>query len=174
MSWIHSALRRWTRQLDAFISGEIGVLNTLTAEHAQLVARVEHVEDLLLTGAPWEAAEVYAKLRRELLSHSRVEKLTLKPVVSRSRPAKQCAKLQAKLENTMAVLDRVCPQEEEWADSFFSLAAIVRDHVGFFEGRIFPRAVPRLTHSQLLGYDRAYRARKRQVAKDLPQPSWRV
>jgi hemerythrin superfamily protein len=150
--------------LDARLHGLVGVFTTLSEQHGEVGALLKRVK-----ADPARRAELWPKIRQELVSHEKAELREIYPVL-REFPETQVLAERHETEATelSALIDRIHETEmasASWGQLFDRLVGLVQQHVQEEEHEIFPRA------QQAIGADRAkeleprFLAAKKQVAQ---------
>jgi len=132
----------------AFTKGLVGVFKTLMKQHGEvsaLLRRVQSNED--------KRADLWPKIRHELLSHEGGEVRVVYPALSAipetrdlaDRHQQDADRLEAQIER----LQQIPIASAEWGQQFDQLVTLVEQHVAEEESEIFPRA------QEALGEDRA-------------------
>jgi hemerythrin superfamily protein len=147
---VMSGLMGAVKDIKAGFKGLTGVFMHLMEEHGQVGALVRRVAKSDEAGV---RAELYPKIRRDLLAHEKGElkvvypALAKLPVVSAIELAH--AREASDLEIALADVDSLAFNDPGWAPAFQRLADLVAQHVKHEESEFFPKA------QQALGEERA-------------------
>jgi len=127
------------KSVKARLEGLVGVFRLLSQQHGEASALIKSAK-----AAPARRAELWPKIRADLMSHEQAELSDLYPVL-REYPAMleiadhhdaEAAELSA-LIGRIHLLD---PMSETWGQLFDELAGKVQHHVAEEENEIFPKA----------------------------------
>lgn len=135
----------------ATVMGLTGVFKTLAEQHGEVTAL------LMRTAAssdPEKRAELWAKIRTELLSHERSETTVVYAELRRHAETQTLAEHHdeevAELETLIKQVDSTDIASDTWKKAFLKLADTVRHHAKEEEHDIFPKA------QKAIGRDRAH------------------
>jgi hypothetical protein len=127
------------KAMKAAIEGLRGVFKTLTEQHGEVAALLRR-----LKADESKRADLWPKIRIELLSHERGEQREVYPVLlahAETRPlAEQHDREAGELEGKIDRLQSTAFTAPEWGQLFGELVDLVQSHVKEEEDIIFPRA----------------------------------
>jgi hypothetical protein len=145
---------------EAHLKGLRGVFIRLAQQHRAadaLLSRALHTEELRVR------QELWAELRKQLISHEQGELLEVYPLLEADETLRDIARRHAEhandLEDAIGELDTLDARSSSWRPALERLVAIVKEHVALEEQELFPRA------QQAIGDE---------VAKQLEQPYLRA
>ena len=132
----------------ARVEGLSGVFRTLCEQHGEVSALLRRVQ-----GDRAKRAELWPKIRRELLSHERAELAEVFPVLRQYPETAQFAEQHdqeaTQLETLIARVQELSVDAPDWSQRFDELVELVVKHVAEEEDTMFPAA------QKALGGDRA-------------------
>lgn len=148
--------------------GLTGVFNKLAQQHrevATLLNRLQNEED------PDRRAELWATVRRELLSHERAELGTVYPVLEEYAATVDVSERHAddaiELESAIAELEVAGPSSSSWPSALQRLAEMVQHHVDEEEHDFFPRAQQALSRRMIDDLEAQFLAAKERILEEL-------
>ncbi|HEY2735499.1 MAG TPA: hemerythrin domain-containing protein [Polyangiales bacterium] len=151
----------------ATFEGLTGVFRQLAEEHGEvsaLLLRVKNSED------PDVRAELFPKIRKELLSHEKGELTIVYPAFQLHPETKMIADKHAQeasqLEKMIETLTTTSVRDSSWPTKFDALVDLVQRHVTEEESKFFP-AGERVLHAQTDALRTQYIATKTEVMKQL-------
>lgn len=146
----------------AKIKGLSGVFVTLTEEHKEAAALLKRA---LASDEPKKRADLWGRLRRELLSHERAELQEIYPLLQGAEGAAQAIPLkhgerarllEAQIEN----VERTPIDSEEWHEALSRLQETVEQHTKEEEAEFFPKAQEALGKDVAKDLDERYKVAK--------------
>lgn len=149
--------------LKARLSGLVGVFRTLAEQHGEVTALINRVR-----GNAHKRAELWPKIRVELLSHERGEVRELYPVLRAHAELRDLADHHDEeardLEQQISVLDTTDLSSDAWRAGFDHLAELVSAHAKEEENEIFPAAQHVIGADRAKELGRSFLAAKQQIA----------
>jgi hypothetical protein len=150
------------KAVKARLEGLTGVFQILAEQHGEVAALLSRART-----SPEKRAELWPKIRVELLSHERGEVRELYPVL-RAYPetlalADNHDEEARELEQLIGVLDTTLIASDAWAAEFDRLAEIVTAHAQDEENNIFPEALRVLGDERAKQLEDKFLLAKRQV-----------
>ncbi len=129
------------KAVKAGFNGLRGVFLHLAEEHGEVGSLMKRVSK---SGDPKERAELYPRIRSELLAHERGEVAEVYPMLSehvatRDIAAAHDAEAQ-QLEKAIHKVDAIGYADPEWGPAFEHLFQLVQQHVAEEENDFFPKA----------------------------------
>jgi hemerythrin superfamily protein len=151
------------KAVEARVRGLVGVFKTLAEEHGEASALLKRVKN-----NPAKRADLWPKIRQELVSHEKGEMREVYPVL-RANPETSALAEHHDTEagQLSALIDRIHATDmasDEWGQLLDQLISLVEHHVHEEEHDIFPKA------QEAIGADRAreleprFLATKKQIA----------
>lgn len=123
--------------MKARVEGLTGIFRTLCEQHGEVSALLRRVQ-----GDRGKRAELWPKIRRELLSHERGELKELFPVLRQFPETQQFAEQHdqeaTELESQIARIQAISVDAPEWGQLFDQLVDLVTKHVAEEEDTMFP------------------------------------
>jgi hemerythrin superfamily protein len=123
----------------ARLKGLVGVFRTLAQQHGEVSGLV-----LRIGKHPDKRAELWPKIRIELLSHEKAEMREVYPELRKHDELRAMVdkhdREAAELETAIQRVDRLAFDSDEWKAHFDRLVDLVKQHVEEEEGSIFPAA----------------------------------
>lgn len=151
------------KAVEARLHGLVGVFKVLSEQHGEVSALLKRVKS-----DPSKRAELWPKIRQELMSHEKGELREVYPVLREQAATRALAdRHQTEADELSAQIDRIHALEmasSEWGRQFDRLIELVENHVREEEHDIFPKA------QEAIGADRAkeieprFLAAKKQLA----------
>lgn len=156
------------KEVKATLKGLSGVFKTLCEQHGEASALLGRAS---MTSDGPKRAELWQKIRAELLSHERGEIEAVYPVL-RNYPetralAEEHDREASELERLIRKLDGMDPSSPAWTATFDDLKKTVQQHVSEEEGEIFPKAQDVLGHDTAVQMESSFLAAKKR-ASDYP------
>lgn len=134
----------------ARIKGLKGIFRQLSEEHGEVSAMLKRVK---MTSDPKVRAELFPKIKRELLSHERAELSELYPLLMQNPQTRGIAedhdREARQMESLLEALDQQAYDSPGWKRDFAQLADLVEHHAREEENEYFPKA------QDVLGHERA-------------------
>jgi iron-sulfur cluster repair protein YtfE (RIC family) len=150
----------------ARLRGMVGVFKVLSEQHGEVVALLKRVKR-----DPTKRAELWPKLRKELVSHENGELRELYPVLRQHDQTRALAdRHEAEAGQLSVLIDRIHAAEmssAEWGALFDQLAEQVEQHVKEEETEFFPRAQEVIGHARAKEIEPRFLAVKKQLAMAL-------
>lgn len=147
----------------ARLHGLVGVFKILSEQHREAVALLRRVKR-----DPEQRAELWPKIRQELLSHENSELRELYPVLRAHDQTRALAERhEAEASQLSALIDRIHGAQmasAEWGRLFGQLVDQVEQHVREEEGEIFPKAQEIIGAARAREIEPRVLAAKQQVA----------
>lgn len=151
------------KAVEARLRGLVGVFKTLAEEHGEAGALLKRVKN-----NPAKRADLWPKIRQELVSHEKGELREVYPVLRANPETSALAERHdAEAGQLSALIERIHAADmasDEWGQLFDQLISLVEQHVAEEEHDIFPKA------QEAIGADRAreleprFLATKKQIA----------
>jgi hemerythrin superfamily protein len=127
------------KAVKATLKGFTGVFKTLTEQHGQVAGLLTRV-----TKDPAKRADLWPKIRIELLSHERAELDVVYPELANYDATRTMAQRHQReadeLEATIQAVDNAPYDSDVWGTRFEHMVGLVKQHVAEEEGEIFPAA----------------------------------
>jgi hemerythrin superfamily protein len=124
----------------ATLEGLTGIFKRLAIEHGEVSALLLRVKS---SSDPKVRAELFPKIRKELLSHEKGEMTVLYPVYREYAELAQIAEKHdmeaGQLEQMIATVEQTEYQDAAWASHFDALVDLVKRHVAEEEDEFFPK-----------------------------------
>lgn len=152
----------------ASVKGLKGVFKQLAEEHGEVSALLKRVS---MSNDPSVRAELFPKIRKELLSHERGELDELYPLLRQHDETRQMAQDHDSEANEMEALlaqlqaERV--EAPQWGENFSRLADIVEHHAREEENEYFPRAQEVLGEQKAVELEQRYLSAKQAFMQQL-------
>ena len=151
---------------EARLRGLVGVFKVLSEQHGEAGALLKRVQR-----DPARRAELWPKIRRELVSHEMAELRELYPVLREREETRALAdRHEAEAGQLSALIDRIHATEmssAEWGQLFDQLAEQVEQHVKEEEGEIFPKAQQAFGAARAKEIEPQFLATQKQIATSL-------
>ncbi|HEU4727947.1 MAG TPA: hemerythrin domain-containing protein [Kofleriaceae bacterium] len=152
--------------VEARLHGLGGVFKTLSEQHGEVSALLRRVKR-----DPAKRAELWPKIRQELVSHEKAELREVYPVLREYDPLRVVAERhEAEAGQLSAMVDRIHATEistTSWGQMFDELVEMVEQHVRLEENEIFPRAQEAIGSSRAKELDARFLTVKKQLAMAL-------
>jgi hemerythrin superfamily protein len=156
-----------TKAVKATVKGLTGVFRKLTEEHGEVSALLLHVHK---TNDPAVRAELFPKIRKELLAHEKGELSVVYPAFRLYSETQIIADKHAQeagqLEHMLQQLSALSVQDAAWAQTFDALVDLVKRHVDEEESQFFP-AGQRVLGAEADALQAQYEAAKRTALEQL-------
>jgi hypothetical protein len=127
------------KAVKATLKGFTGVFKTLTEQHGLVAGLLTRV-----TKDPAKRADLWPKIRIELISHERAELDTVYPELAKYDATRAMAQRHQReadeLEATIQAVDNAPYDTDVWGARFDHLVDLVKQHVAEEENEIFPAA----------------------------------
>ncbi len=154
------------KEVKATLKGLSGVFKTLCEQHGEVSALLMRTST---TSDGPKRAELWQKIRAELLSHERGELEAVYPVL-RNYPetralAQEHDRDASELERIIRKLDGMDPSSPAWTATFDDLKRTVQQHVAEEEGEIFPKAQDILGHEAAAQLEKTFLAAKKRASE---------
>lgn len=154
------------KAVEARLHGLVGVFKTLSEQHGEAGALLKRVKS-----DPDKRAELWPKIRQELVSHEEGELREVYPVLREHPETRAMAdRHQAEAGELSSLIDRIHEAEiasEEWGRFFEQLVRTVENHVQEEEKEIFPKAQQVIGAARAKELEPRFLAAKRQIAATL-------
>jgi hemerythrin superfamily protein len=151
----------------ATFKGFTGVFRKLTQEHGEVSALLIHVDK---SDDPAVRAELFPKIRKELLAHEKAELAVVYPAFAQYSETRMIAEKHrqeaGELEKMIERLSAMPVQDNAWASTFDALLDLVKRHVDEEESEFFP-AGERMLGAEADALQAQYEAAKRDVMAQL-------
>jgi hypothetical protein len=154
------------RAAEARLRGLVGVFKVLSEQHGEagaLLKRVKH--------DPAKRAELWPKIRLELVSHEKAELREVYPVLrEHDRTRALAERHEAEASQLSALIERIHATEmasAEWLQLFEQLIDQVEQHVTEEENDIFPKAQEVIGAARAKEIEPRFLAAKKQIAMAL-------
>ncbi|HET7501015.1 MAG TPA: hemerythrin domain-containing protein [Kofleriaceae bacterium] len=151
---------------EARLHGLGGVFKTLSEQHGEVSALLKRVKR-----DPAKRAELWPKIRQELVSHEKAELREVYPVLREYDPLRVVAERhEAEASQLSALIDRIHATEistASWGQMFDELCDMVEQHVHLEENEIFPRAQEAIGASRAKELEARFLTVKKQLAMAL-------
>lgn len=151
------------KSMEARLHGLVGVFKTLAEQHGEvgsLMKRVKNDAD--------KRAELWPKIRMELVSHEKGELREVYPVLRELPETRALAdRHEAEATELSSLIDRINTTpiaSEEWGRFFEQLVTMVESHVEEEENDIFPNAQKAIGHERAKELEPRFLAAKKQIA----------
>lgn len=146
----------------ARIKGLSGVFVTLSEEHRAARTLLQRA---LASGDAAKRADLWGRLRRELLAHERAELQEIYPLLQGARGQAQAIPLKhgeqaLVLEACVEDVERASFESSEWHDALERLAQALDQHTHEEEAEFFPRAQEALGKDMAKDLDERYKVAK--------------
>lgn len=154
------------KSFEARLHGLVGVFRTLSEQHGEVGALLRRVKRDL-----GKRAELWPKIRQELISHEKAEMRELFPVLREHVETRTLAERHdVEGSQLTALIDRIqatVMATEEWGTLFDQLVQLFERHVEEEESQIFPKAQQVIGPARARDLDARLLAAKQQVAATL-------
>lgn len=154
------------KAVEARMHGLVGVFKTLCEQHAEAGALLERVKR-----DPDRRAELWPKIRQELVSHEKAELREVYPVLSEHVETRALAvRHDAQASELSMMIDRIHETEmasPRWGEMLDQLIEMVERHVHEEETEIFPRAQDAIGAARARDIEPRFLAVKKQLAASL-------
>ena len=151
---------------EARLRGLVGVFKVLSEEHGEAGALLKRVKR-----DPAKRAELWPKIRQELVSHEKAELREVYPVLREHEQTRALAdRHEAEAGQLSALIDRIHATEmasAEWGSLFDQLVDQVEQHVKEEEGEFFPKAQQVIGAARAKELEPRFLAAKKQIAMAL-------
>jgi hemerythrin superfamily protein len=151
---------------EARLRALVGVFKVLSEEHGEAGALLKRVKR-----DPAKRAELWPKIRQELVSHEKAELRELYPVLREHEQTRALAdRHEAEAGQLSALIDRIHATEmssAEWVQLFEQLAEQVEHHAKEEESEIFPKAQQVIGAARAKEIEPRFLAAKKQIAAAL-------
>ncbi|HUJ14383.1 MAG TPA: hemerythrin domain-containing protein [Thermoanaerobaculia bacterium] len=152
----------------AAITGLTGVFRTLAEQHGEVTALLMRAKSAT---DPAKRAELWRKIRVELLSHERAEMREVYPVLRGHEETRELAEhhdREAKeLESMISRLDATDTNSDTWSNLLAEIADTVRHHAREEENEIFPKAQDAIGKAEAKELDARFLRAKTQIMEQL-------
>ncbi|MBK7862908.1 MAG: hemerythrin domain-containing protein [Archangiaceae bacterium] len=159
-------------QVSGAIKGLHGVFNTLVGQHAEASSLLERAK---ATRDPAKRADLWAKIRAELLSHEKAEVAVLYPAYRTYGRlvafANEHDQESEALERAIAAVDEAPLISNVWLTELESLISLVLKHVDEEETQWFPEAAELMSKEETADLDQRFKAKKEALLEEIEWPA---
>jgi len=152
--------------IDARLHGLSGVFKTLAEQHGEVGALLKRVR-----ANPDKRADLWPKIRQELLSHEKGELREVYPVLRQYAETRAMAERHDQEASALSALidrlDAIAISTNEWGAQFDQLVDMVMRHVDEEEHQIFPAAMKALGAERAKEIEPRFLAAKQQLAQSM-------
>lgn len=155
------------KKVASVITGGDGIYKELKREHGEVSALMEQVK----RGDQDTRANLFPKIRAELLSHAHAEQAVFYPALrdhaDTAALVSQCLEDHRKIEELVHRLDTSDMAGASWKQDFDKLVNEVKSHVEREENQLFPRAKNVLSDKQAESIEHRFQEQKAQEKDQL-------
>ncbi|MGA7616709.1 MAG: hemerythrin domain-containing protein [Thermoanaerobaculia bacterium] len=149
-------------------TGLKGVFRTLAEQHGEVSALLKRARS---TDDAEKRAELWRKIRVELLSHERGEMREVYPVLREHAETRSLAdhhdREAKELESMISRLDAMSTGSDEWEDLFSEIADTVQHHAREEENEFFPKAQETIGKAEAERLEARFMQTKKRIVSQL-------